>query len=260
MRVSILQTSVTRDKQNDIERAAARVRAAGRRGAELIMLPEMFCCPYATKHFAAYGESHGGAAQRAMSEAARAAKAYLIAGSVPELDGGKVFNTAFVYAPDGRQIARHRKIHLFDIDVVGGIRFMESDVLSPGERPTVFDTPYGRIGVCICFDMRFPALFRDMTDLGAVAVAIPGAFNMTTGPLHWELLLRARAVDNQLYTLAAAPARQVDGEYVSYAHSLICNPWGKVVADAGEGDADIDETLDMELPMQVRRQIPLGLA
>ena len=132
---------------------------------------------------------------------------YLVGGSLPELAEGRIYNTSYVYGPDGRRIAKHRKAHLFDIDVQGGQRFRESDTLSPGDRITTFETAFGTMGLCICFDLRFEELARCMCLRGAKVLFVPAAFNMTTGPAHWELLFRQRAVDNQCFTVGVSPAR-----------------------------------------------------
>ena len=158
------------------------------------------------------GEPLGGPAQQAVSALARELGIWIIAGSLPELEGERVYNTAFVYDDTGRQVARHRKMHLFDISVEGGQSFRESDTLSPGNDVTVFDSPWGKLGLCICFDLRFEELARVMTLQGAQAIFVPAAFNMTTGPAHWELLFRQRAVDNQLFTIGTSPARNEQGD------------------------------------------------
>lgn len=142
----------------------------------------MFCCPYDNSCFHRYGEEAGGEAQQALSALARERGIWLIGGSIPELEGGNVYNTSFVYAPDGSCAARHRKTHLFDIDVAGGQRFMESETLTPGSDITTFETPWGTMGLCICFDFRFEELARLMTLRGAKVLFVPAAFNMTTGP------------------------------------------------------------------------------
>ena len=156
---------------------------------------------------------------------------------MPERDDTRIYNTSFVFDPTGTCVARHRKMHLFDIDVRGGQRFFESETFTAGDSVTVFDTPFGKLGLCICFDMRFPELARCMALSGAQAIVAPAAFNMTTGPAHWELLFRQRAVDNQLFTLGVAPARDAAGPYVSYGNSLVCSPWGDVMARAGSEPA-----------------------
>ena len=154
-------------------------------------------------------------------------------------------------------MARHRKMHLFDIDVKGGQSFKESDTFTAGDEVTVFDTPWGKIGLCICFDFRFPELSRLMVLKGAQVLVVPAAFNMTTGPAHWELLFRQRAVDGQCYTVGVAPARDEKGCYVSYGNSIVVSPWGEVLWRAGAEETFQVVELDMEQVQQVRQQLPL---
>ena len=153
----------------------------------------------------------------------------------------------------------HRKIHLFDINIPGKIQFQESKVLSPGSALTLIDTHYGKLGVGICYDMRFPEVAMIAARKGAVAMIYPGAFNMTTGPLHWELIQRARAVDNQIYVSACSPARHnVDGEYVAWGHSTVVNPMGMVVAKAQEGEEIVYADIDVEGCLKdTRNSIPV---
>lgn len=257
MKLALIQMHVTADKGENLRTAAAEIAAAARRGADLAVLPEMFCCPYDNRCFSVYGEPAGGVIWQTLSRAARENRVWLVGGSMPELCGGRIYNTSFVFSPEGDQVARHRKVHLFDINVEGGQRFMESDVLSPGQRHTVFDTPFGRFGLCICFDIRFPALARQMADAGAQCILVPAAFNSTTGPLHWELLFRARAVDNELFTAGCSPARDERAGYVAYGHSIAVNPWGKVLGDAGTAPTTLEVTLDFREVDAVRRQIPV---
>ena len=185
---------------------------------------------------------------------------YLVGGSIPELEEDRVYNTCFVFDREGRQIARHRKAHLFDIDVEGGQRFQESEVLSPGQRRTVFDTEFGTMGLCICFDFRFQELAKAMGDQGAQLIVVPAAFNMTTGPAHWELMFRQRAVDNQLFTLGTAPARNEAEEYVSYGNSILVDPWGTVLARAGAGEELLIADVDFARNQSIRQQLPIRAA
>ena len=203
MKIAQIQMHVSGDKTADLRHAAELIRGAGE--IDLAVLPEMFCCPYDNSCFHRYGEEAGGEAQQALSALARERGIWLIGGSIPELEGGNVYNTSFVYAPDGSCAARHRKTHLFDIDVAGGQRFMESETLTPGSDITTFETPWGTMGLCICFDFRFEELARLMTLRGAKVLFVPAAFNLTTGPAHWELLFRQRAVDNQVLPSAPRP-------------------------------------------------------
>ena len=260
MRVAMLQMNVAHDKQKNLERARQMLEQANREGAELAVLPEMFCCPYSNRFFRSYGEEEGGPAWQALSGMAREFSLCLVAGSMPELKDGQVYNTAYVFDRTGQQIAKHRKAHLFDIDVEGGQRFQESETLSPGDQITVFDTEFGRLGLCICFDFRFQEMAKAMADRGAQLIVVPAAFNMTTGPAHWELMFRQRAVDNQVFTLGTAPARNEEEEYVSYGNSILVDPWGTVLARAGAGEELLLADIDLARNEAIRRQLPIRAA
>ena len=184
MRIALIQMPVLPDKVKNIQTACGKIREAAKNGADFAVLPEMFCCPYDNRCFGAYGEPEGGEAQTALSHLAAELGLYLVGGTVPELSEGRIYNTSYVYGPDGRQLAKHRKAHLFDIDVQGGQRFRESDTLSPGNAITTFETAFGTMGLCVCFDLRFEELARCMCLRGAKVIFVPAAFNMTTGPAH----------------------------------------------------------------------------
>ena len=192
-----------------------------------------------------------------MSDLAAELGVYLIGGSISEIDDDKVYNTAFCFDREGRMIGRHRKTHLFDIDVEGGIRFMESDTLTAGDSATVIDTEFGKIGVAICYDVRFPELFRRMTLDGARMVILPAAFNMTTGPAHWDITMRARALDNQIFFAANSPARDEEGIYVAYGNSCIVSPWGDFIAHADEKECILYADIDFDYEDSIRNQLPL---
>lgn len=257
MRTALIQMPVTADKAENLTVARDYVRRAADGGAQLAVLPEMFCCLYTNEAFRANAEPVGGPVHRAMAGLARETGLWLVAGSMPEADGERIYNTSFVFDPAGRQAAFHRKMHLFDIDVKGGQRFMESETFTAGDSVTVFDTPFGKLGLCICFDLRFPELARCMALAGARAIVTPAAFNMTTGPAHWELLFRQRAVDNQLFTLGVAPARDEQGPYVSYGNTILCSPWGEVLARAGSAPALLLADVDLDQNESIRAQLPL---
>ena len=257
MKLALIQMPVVKDKEENLHTAREYLRQAAENGANLAILPEMFCCLYTNASFAQNAEPVGGTVWSAMSAAAKEFGLWLVAGSMPEQDGARIYNTSFVFDPQGNQIARHRKMHLFDIDVKGGQRFMESDTFTAGDEVTVFDTEFGKFGLCICFDMRFPELARVMTLSGAQAILTPAAFNMTTGPLHWELMFRQRAVDNQLFTVGVAPARDVNGPYVSYGNSMACSPWGTVLCRADAAPELLLVELDLAENEAVRAQLPL---
>ena len=235
MRIALIQMMVAENKQENIRRACAKIREA--QGIDLAVLPEMFCCPYDNARFRAYGEPDGGEAQTALSALAAELGIYLVGGSLPELDGDRVYNTCYVFGRHGERLAKHRKAHLFDIDIPGGQRFMESETLSPGRAVTTFETEFGTMGVCICFDLRFEELARCMCLRGARCIFVPAAFNGTTGPAHWELLFRQRAVDNQCFTIGVSPARDERASYVAYGNSIAADPWGNVLCRAGAEDS-----------------------
>ncbi|RWV91621.1 hypothetical protein GW17_00046087 [Ensete ventricosum] len=207
-KIALCQLSVTRDKERNIAHARKAIEEAARKGAQLVLLPvdsEIWNSPYSNDSFPVYAEDieAGGDAAPSfsmLSEAARSLQITIVGGSIPERSGDRLYNTCCVFGTDGNLKGKHRKIHLFDIDIPGKITFKESKTLTAGERPTIVDTDVGRIGIGICYDIRFQELamlYAARGPLRAHLLCYPGAFNMTTGPLHWELLQRARAADNQ---------------------------------------------------------------
>lgn len=266
-KVALCQIGVGDDKQKNIATATAAITTAAGNAAQLVVLPECWNSPYATTSFPQYAEeipvtkAQLDAAKHpstlALSQLAEKLKIYLVGGSIPEKDAeGKVYNTSVTFSPEGEILAKHRKVHLFDIDVPGKITFKESDTLSPGASVTLFDTPFCKIGVGICYDIRFPELSMLMKKQGAKMLIFPGAFNLTTGPAHWELLQRARAVDNQLYVAAASPARGPEGGYQAWGHSTVISPWGEVVATCEHGESIVYADVDLENVSEMRRNIP----
>jgi len=257
MKLAIIQMGIGLDKQKNIEVMESYIKSASEAGADIAVLPEMFNCPYSNKYFVDYAEKSGEKSYTAISRAASLNNIYVVGGSIPEIDGDRIYNTSFVFDRKGKEIARHRKVYLFDIDIKGGQRFVESETFTAGDDITVFDTEFGKIGLVICFDMRFPEICRLTALEGAKVLIAPAAFNMTTGPMHWEITFRLRAVDNQLYTVGVSSARNEDGVYVSYGNSIVCDPWGKILYRA-----DVEEVmgvveLDKSEVDKVREQLPL---
>lgn len=257
IKIALIQMCVAEDKTVNLEKAEKMVTEAARQGAQIVVLPEMFTTPYQNDFFPLYAEVCPGPTTDRMGQWASKNGICLIGGSIPEKGNGKVFNTCFVFDQAGHMIGRHRKMHLFDIDVKGGMRFMESETLSPGGTVTVCDTPFGRIGIAICFDMRFPELMRLMVDAGAQMIFIPAAFNMITGPAHWHVTARMRAVDNQVFFGVASPARDKNASYVAFGHSLLCDPWGRIVAEAGAEECIVFAEADLQKVEDIREQLPL---
>ncbi len=257
-KVAAIQMPTVPDKMENLRAAERYLERLAEEKPDFVLLPEMFCCPYQTQNFPVYAEEEGGPAWEMMAGLAKTYGIYLIAGSMPERDDqGKIFNTSYVFDRQGKQIGKHRKAHLFDIDVKGGQQFKESDTLTPGNSDTVFDTEFGKMGVCICYDIRFPEMLRMTVNDGARMVFVPAAFNMTTGPAHWEISFRVRALDNQIYMLGCAPVRDPSTGYTSWGHSILTDPWGQVVKELDEKEGILLETIDLEYEDAVRQQLPL---
>lgn len=255
--VALIQMPVTADKKANIQTAADYVHRAAQAGAKIAVLPEMFCCPYENASFVQNAEPAEGFVWQSLSKMAGENHVLLIGGSMPEKEGEHIYNTCFVFDCTGKQIGRHRKVHLFDINIPGGQYFKESDTFTPGDSMTLIDTEYGRIGVEICFDIRFTEMTHEMALNGARIVFVPAAFNMTTGPAHWQLHFRARALDSQIYMFGCAPARDMSASYHSYGHSIITSPWGDVVAELDEKPGMLVENIDLGRVEAVREQLPI---
>ena len=279
LRVALCQFQVTEDKARNVQTCASYLDQAAARGAALVVLPEIWNSPYAVSAFGDYAETlpepqastvcSDSPSAEMMRLKAIQHKLWIVGGSIPERVNDKLFNTCLVFDPSGTVVAKHRKVHLFDIDVPGGITFFESKTLSGGSTITSFDTPWCTIGVGICYDIRFPEYAMLLTQkLGCQILVFPGAFNMKTGPAHWELLQRARAVDNQCYVLTASPARStlVDPnknhqsskytQYTAWGHSTATAPWGDLVATTDEKESIVMADLDLTKVMEMRQAIP----
>lgn len=258
MKVALIQMKVYPDKEKNLAHASSLVREARKNGARLVILPEMFQTPYETSLFPLYAEGRGKKSWQALSEMAKENQCYLVGGSIAEEEAGKIYNTSFVFNDKGEEIARHRKVHLFDIDIKGKQFFKESQTLSAGEGVTFFDMPEGRFALAICFDIRFSDYAIKMKNTGAKAFIYPAAFNPTTGPKHWELLFRSRANDSQVYTLGVSSLASSKEGYQAYGHSLVVSPWAEVLLDMGTEEGIGYVELDFNLVDEVRQSIPLS--
>ena len=258
IKIAAIQMSTVADKMENVRTVKTYLEKIKDENPDFVILPEMFCCPYQTENFPIYAEEEGGPIWQQLSAYAKQYGVYLIGGSMPEKDAeGNVYNTCYVFDREGKQIGKHRKVHLFDIDIKGGQTFKESDTLTAGDSDTVFDTEFGKMGVMLCFDIRFPELSRMMVNDGTRIVFVPAAFNMTTGPAHWELSFRTRALDNQIYMVGCAPARDVSAGYISWGHSIVTDPWGRVTGMLDENEGILLAELDMDYEEQVREELPL---
>lgn len=256
MKIGIVQMQVTETKEKNLGNAE-RLMESLDPPADIVILPEMFNCPYEHKFFPRFAEPIPGPTTDRLSLLAQRLSAYIVGGSIPEKSKEKLFNSSPIISPDGTLLGVHRKLHLFDIDVPNKITFKESNYLTAGESITIIPTPHAKLGVAICYDLRFPELVQSMAQQGAELIVFPAAFNTTTGPAHWKTLLRARAIDNQVFVAACSPARNPDSSYKAYGHSLVVNPWGEVIEEAPKEETTMSVEIDPEEIQRVRRELPL---
>ena len=257
IKCAICQLMISDNKEENLVKAEKMIRNASKSNIDIAILPEIFNSPYGTKFFKQYSETYPSTTTDMLSSLSNELGIYIIGGSICEKEGDYYYNTSYSFDRSGNLIGKHRKIHLFDINIKDKISFKESDVLSCGCKTTVFDTEFCKIGVLICYDMRFPELIKKMVKEGAKIIVSPASFNMTTGPAHWELLARTRAIDNQVYFLAASPARDVKSGYVSFGHSIIVNPWGEIIAEADEKECILYGNLELDFIEKIREELPL---
>lgn len=258
MKIAQFQMHVYEEKKKNLRQLEEYMKRIEQEQVDMIALGEMFNCPYVTQKFPDYAEKEGTESWEICSVLAKQYHVYLSAGSMPEKDeAGRIYNTAYIFDRKGKQIAKHRKAHLFDIDIEGGQYFKESDTLKAGDSCTVFETEFGKMGLCICYDLRFPELSRMMVEQGARVIFVPAAFNMTTGPAHWELLFRSRALDNQCFVVGTSDARDESAEYVSWGHSLLVSPWGNIIDEMDEKEGYMIHEIDLKYVDKVRRELPL---
>jgi predicted amidohydrolase len=262
---------------DDVGRNLSSVRQlvtdAASRGASLVGLPENFAYLGSDRdHRLAIAEAlplHGtdGSPERlpgpgpilsAMQALARETRVHLLLGGFPEATpaGTRIRNTSVLLGPDGGILAHYRKIHLFDVDLPGGATFRESDAVEPGDTTVVSDLGWGKLGLSVCYDLRFPELYRRLVGRGAEVLTVPSAFTAETGKDHWHVLLRARAIENLAFVVAPAQAGFHGGNRRSYGHALVVDPWGVVLAEQGEGTGVAVADLDLDYLSVVRRRVP----
>lgn len=256
-RIAIVQLAVRRNKVENLARSAQHVKKAAARGAELVCLPELFGFPCAVENFEKYAEPIPGVTSKFLADTANENGVYLVGGTMAERDGDRLYNTCLVYGPDGRLVSKYRKLHQFDVGIPGKMTVNESDYFAAGDSLATFDTPHCKVGLGICYDLRFAEMAALYARRGCRLLLFPGAFNMVTGPVHWKLLQRARAVDNQVYVASASAATDERACYVSWGHSMLVDPMGNVVASAGSGEELVEGDVDLDLLESVRNQIPV---
>jgi deaminated glutathione amidase len=261
MRAAAIQLNSTGDKARNVQTAERLVRAAAGDGAELAVLPEKWNLFGDSATQLAGAEPLDGPTISAARAWARELGIHLIAGSIAERVEGqeKAFNTSTLIGPDGELEARYRKIHMFDVDV-GGVVYRESDHDEPGDE--VVSAALGApldgvtVGLTVCYDLRFPELYRILAVRGATVITVPSAFTLDTGKDHWEVLLRARAIENQAFVVGANQVGEAPPHYRSYGRSAIVDPWGVVLAQAPDEECFVAADLDLELQERIRATLP----
>jgi predicted amidohydrolase len=259
LRVALVQVEARDDVDDNLERAAALADRAATAGARLVILPEYVQHRGSAEGYRASAAPVPGRTTKPFQDVAARHGCWLLAGSVAEAsaDPSRPFNTSPLIDPSGRIVARYRKLHLFDVDVDHGPADDESARVSPGDRAVVADVEGMRLGLSICYDLRFPELYRALALAGAEALAVPAVFAERTGRDHWEVLLRARAIESGAYVLAAAGwGKGGAGAIPGYGRSMIVDPWGTIIAQAADGEGIVAADLELDRVAAVRRQIP----
>jgi deaminated glutathione amidase len=257
MRAAAVQLNSTADKARNLETAERLVRAAARDGAMLVVLPEKWNLLGDSAMLLEGAEPLDGPTIDAASSWARELGIHLVAGSIAERVEGreKAFNTSTLIGPGGELQARYRKIHMFDVDV-GGVAYRESEYEEPGDELVIGQLEGVTLGMTVCYDLRFPELYRILAVRGAMVITVPSAFTLDTGKDHWEVLLRARAIENQAFVVAPNQIGEAAPHYRSYGRSMIVDPWGVVLGQAPDEECFVAAELDLDAQARVRATLP----
>ncbi|MDQ0996131.1 putative amidohydrolase [Phyllobacterium ifriqiyense] len=262
MKVSLVQMNSQDSKAANLETAARLINeAVANEAPDLIVLPEYYAfLGEGRDNIYANGETFpDGDGYRLMSGLAAKHSVTIHAGSIVEQDGNKYYNTTIVFGPDGKELAKYRKIHLFDVDTPGGTIYRESDTISRGEEVVTYQVGDTKVGCAICYDVRFPELFRKLRDEGAEVIVLPAAFTLMTGKDHWEVLARARAIETQTYFLAVGQTlSHAEGRKWCWGHSMVIDPWGHVVAQCSDGVGTTSSKLNLGHVTKVRGDVPVA--
>lgn len=257
VRAAVVQLLADEDTSGNIARAGDMVQAAALSGARLVVLPEKWNWWGPASRTAEGAEDLGGPSLAAARAWARELGVAIVAGSVLERigDGSRAYNTSVLIAPDGRDLAIYRKVHLFDV-TVDGHEYRESDAVEPGKALATGEAAGLSVGLSVCYDLRFPELYRDLVHAGATAITVPANFTVPTGDAHWEVLLRARAIEDQCFVLAAGQCGEHATGEGAWGHSMIVDPWGRVLAHVDEGEGFACADLDLDEQQRVRQSLP----
>ena len=257
MRAAAVQLNSTDAYDRNLEVAERLVRAAVADGAELVVLPEKWTVLGPPEAISTSAEPIDGLALSAAAGWARELGIFLVAGSVPEVvpDQEKLANTSVMFGPDGERLATYRKIHMFDVEV-GDVSYRESEIEQAGDRIQLGDANGIKVGLTICYDLRFPELYRILAMRGARVITVPSAFTERTGRDHWEVLIRARAIEDQVFIVAAGQIGPAPPHYRSYGRSMIVDPWGVVLAEAPDTECFVSADLDFANQDEIRDRLP----
>jgi len=258
-KVAAIQMVSSDQVKENLQKAASLIQNAVKAGAQLVVLPENFAFMRSiadVDRLKVTEKSGSGVIQDFMSEQAKQHRIWIVAGTIPLETGTKVHSACLVFDDQGQVVAQYNKIHLFDATVSSNEQYTESDLITPGTDIVVLDTPVGRLGLSICYDLRFPELFRALLDQGAEIIAVPSAFTETTGRAHWEVLLRARAIENLSYLIAAGQGGQHVTGRQTFGHSMIIDPWGKIIDSHPQGEGVVLGDIDLQYLHSTRHDFP----
>lgn len=259
LKVAAIQLSSQNDKRQNMAKALELIDEAMTSGARLVVLPELFNCYGTLEEMVEKAEPVPGPTINTLVQEARRNRLYILCGSILEVaTGGRGFNTSVMIAPSGDILGIYRKIHLFDIDIPGRVRYKESEKILPGSEIVTTDVDGWIVGLTVCYDLRFPETFSALTSRGAELIAIPSAFSAHTGKDHWEVLLRARAIENQAFVVAPNRFGACPNNMTTYGRSMIINPWGTILSQAPDKACVISAELDMNILEEVRKNLPMS--
>lgn len=259
-KVAAIQMNSSENIADNLKQAELLISQAVEQGAKLVVLPEMFAMMGSDQNNATLimeklGE---GIIQDFLKQQAQAKKIWIVGGTIPTVVNLQKYNaTALLISPEGKIVNHYDKIHLFDVEISDAEQYLESKTTEAGNKIMVHDTPFGRLGIAVCYDIRFPELFRKMIEQQVEIIAVPAAFTTKTGAAHWEILLRARAIENQLFIIAAGQTGIHSAKRETYGHSMIIDPWGKILAELPKNLGVVVADIDLNYLQEIRRKMPI---
>jgi predicted amidohydrolase len=257
MKVAVIQNKVYENIFDTLKNITELLKSYDLSDSDFLVLPEMFITPYEFKYIKKYAQDKNSLILEFLKDLAIRNKAYVIGGSIPYVEKDLLYNTTFTINRKGEIINRYDKMHLFEVTYPNGVHYTEKAIFSEGEELGLVETEFGKIGIMICFDIRFPELADGLMKAGAKVIFVPAAFNTYTGPLHWQTTFRARAIDNQLFLIGCSPSADSFGEYNVYGHSIITDPYGEILAELANEPGVIVKELDLDKINEVRKRIPI---